>query len=147
MREKKSSEKSRVIIDLSFPKGQGVNNSILKGNFQGKELEYKLSTINTLIDEIKRQGQGAYIWKADLSRAYRQLRLDIYLCPSFRCRISASACQRITSGVAYLRGDGKIHQGLSQPFSSHYQLGHINLPPFTLAKAVEGHDTYYHFPY
>ena len=31
-----------------------------------------------------------------------------------------------------IRGDIKIHQGPSQPFSPYCQLGYINLPPFTL---------------
>ena len=48
-----------------------------------------------------------------------------------------------------IRGDVNIHQSPSQPFSFYYQLGHINLPPFTLAQAVEaqqtGHVFYYQF--
>ena len=44
-----------------------------------------------------------------------------------------------------LRGDVKIHQGPSQPFSHYCQLGYIILPPFTLTQDVEGCDTYYQF--
>ena len=41
-REKKGTNRRWVIIDLSYPKGNGVNDGIVEGNFQGKETAYRL---------------------------------------------------------------------------------------------------------
>lgn len=58
------------------------------------------------------------MWKADLARAYRQMRIDpidmpllglrvgqhYYLdcCPAFGCKTSSAACQRLSNAVAYI---------------------------------------------
>lgn len=57
--------------------------------------------------EIARAGRGAMLWKCDLERAYRQLRIDplaypllgiqhrggfyVDICPSFGCRVSGAS--------------------------------------------------------
>ena len=51
----------------------------------------------------------------------------------------------IVHAPVVVRGDVKIHQGPSQPFSHYCQLGYIILPPFTLTQDVEGCDTNYQF--
>ena len=97
-----------------------MNAGIPKNFYQGKESEYTLPSIDDLINQVKIHGKGAYIWKADLARAYRQLRLDpldvplfgikhrgqyyLDVCPSFGARCSGSACQRTTSAVVWLMG-------------------------------------------
>ena len=74
--EKKDSVKRRVIIDLSFPEGESVNDGIAKNFFQGKELNFNLPTIQDLAHLIVARSQGAFIWRTDLKQAYRQLRND-----------------------------------------------------------------------
>ena len=116
--EKKDSDSRRVIIDLSFPEGEGVNSGVPKNFFQGSSRQYSLPTINDLATLVTLAGQGSYIWKADLERAYRQLRSDpldyplmgitfaglFYtdICPSFGCRGSSMAQQRVSEAVCYL---------------------------------------------
>ena len=65
-----------------------------------------------------REGRGCHMWKSDLSRAYRQLRVDpldypllaikngdsifVVICPSFGCRASGSAQQRVSNAVVHV---------------------------------------------
>lgn len=117
-RPKKGSSDRRVIVDLSFPTGGDVNSAIDIDQFFGRSIRFTLPSISDLITRLQLLGPGAYIWKADLSRAYRQLRLDpvdvplmaiqfkgeffLDLCPPFGCRSSAAACQRTSAAVVYL---------------------------------------------
>lgn len=117
-RPKKDSDTRRIIIDLSFPAGQAVNNGIDITSIFGQDSTYVLPSINDLTSKIVQYGQGCWMWKADLSRAYRQLRVDpldcpllglkvdgryyIDRCPSFGCRSSSAACQRTSNALTYI---------------------------------------------
>ena len=115
---KKDSDTRRVIIDLSFPVGHSVNDGVLKNHFQGVPLTYTLPTIADLASRVAASGPGTYLWKSDLARAYRQLRSDPLdyplmgiahkgkyyadLCPSFGCRGSSAAQQRVSTALCHL---------------------------------------------
>ena len=115
---KKDSNKRRVIIDLSSPKGASVNDGVAKNFFQGRPFTYTLPSASDLAAHLIRNPVPSYLWKADLERAYRQLRSDpldyplmgishkgsIYLdvCPSFGCRGSSAAQQRVSRAVCFL---------------------------------------------
>lgn len=117
-RPKKDSQKRRVIVDMSFPEGSAVNDGINISSIYGRDTTYTLPSITTLTTKLQTKGGPAWMWKADLSRAYRQLRIDpietpllglsidnrVYLdlCPSFGCRSSSGACQRVSAAVTYL---------------------------------------------
>ena len=60
---KKDSNKRRIILDLSFPIGEGVNDGVLKKHFQGSPFTYKLPTVTDLADRLAEIGPGALIWK------------------------------------------------------------------------------------
>ena len=97
-RDKPDGSGKRVIIDLSFPEDSSVNSGIYKDATPA----YKLPTPLDLAEHMLQAGRGAYLWKSDLSRAYRQLRIDpldypllgikhngsyfVDICPSFGCR-------------------------------------------------------------
>ena len=71
-----------------------------------------------LVGKVAAAGEGAYMWKCDLARAYRQMRLDplayplmgikhrsqtyIDICPAFGCRISGCSQQRISNALCHL---------------------------------------------
>ena len=113
-RDKLDGSGKRVIIDLSFPVGASVNDGI----FKPKETQYSLPTPLDLADLMLREGRGCHMWKSDLSRAYRQLRVDpldypllaikhnglifVDICPSFGCRASGSAQQRVSNAVVHM---------------------------------------------
>lgn len=117
-RPKKDSADRRIIIDLSFPIGQAVNNGIDITSIFGKDSTYVLPSITDLTSQVTQHGVGTWMWKGDLSRAYRQLRVDpldcpllgmqvdgkyyLDLCPSFGCRSSSAACQRTSNAFAYI---------------------------------------------
>ena len=115
---KKDSASRHVIIDLSFPIGFGVNSGVPRNCFQGEDRYYSLPTINDLAQLVIARGPGCNLWKADLERAYRQLRcnpLDYPLmgvrhrsayftdiCLSFGCRGSGAAQQRVSDAVCHV---------------------------------------------
>lgn len=117
-RPKKDSLQRRIIIDLTFPENEGVNSGINIHAVLGRDISYTLPNIWDLTASLKALGYNAWIWKADLQRAYRQLRIDpldspflglqlkkdvfVDLCPSFGCRSSSAACQRTSNAVNFL---------------------------------------------
>ena len=108
----------RVIVDLSYPLGASVNSGIDRNNFQGEYRSYSLPTPLDLAKLIIESGPGCFLWKSDLERAYRQLRVDpldypllgiqykgqtyIDICPSFGCRCSGAAQQRVSNALSYI---------------------------------------------
>lgn len=117
-RPKKGTDNRRIIVDLSYPEGAAVNSGIEILQYLGCDISYSLPTVVDLITKLQQEGRGAFIWKADLARAYRQLRADpvdapllgikhrnkIYVdrCPPFGCRSSSAACQRVANAIVYL---------------------------------------------
>lgn len=115
---KRDSTERRIILDLSFPVGHGVNEGISTNDHLGSDITYSLPNINDLTHIIKTNGKGALLSKADLTRAYRELRADpldapllgmkvdgqIYIdrCPPFGCRSSAAFCQRVANALLYM---------------------------------------------
>lgn len=117
-RPKKNSQDRRVIVDLSFPPGLDVNSGIDITNLLGHDVSYTLPSISDLVAKLQLEGKGSFIWKADLSRAYRQFRIDpldaplmgihfngsyyIDRCPAFGCRSSSAVCQRVANALVYI---------------------------------------------
>ena len=83
-RPKKNSESRRVIIGLSFPLVKSINSRIVKGFYQGSPFSFSLPSVSTLTDQMTKLGAGSWFWSADLSQAYRQLRIFLCLLCFFR---------------------------------------------------------------
>ena len=66
----------RVIVDLSWPINNSVNTCIPKGWFDNMEFVLKYPTIDNLVNKIRDIGPQALIFKVDLERAFRNLRMD-----------------------------------------------------------------------
>lgn len=110
-REKKDSPDRQIIVDLSFLQGSVVNDGINNQDHLGRDITYSLPSI---------AGKNAMMWKADLRRAYHQLRADpldtplmgvkvddnVYLdlCPPFGRKSSAAICQRVANAVIFMLG-------------------------------------------
>ena len=75
-REKPNAPHRRVIIDLSFPQGKSVNTGIQKDTYLNTPFILKLPTIDTITNQIKSLGRGCMLYKIDLSRAFRHVKLD-----------------------------------------------------------------------
>ena len=115
-RPKRASTDLRVILDLSFPKGDSVNSGIPRGSLDGSSFKLRLPSPLDLASLILKKGPGCKLYKIDLSRAYRQLRGDpldwplmgvtwegehfVDLAVPFGLRHGASACQRVSEAAA-----------------------------------------------
>ena len=108
----------RVIVDLSHPPGKGVNAGIPRKEYLGRPQTYTLPSIQNVAERIRDLGEGCFMWSADISRAYRQIRSDPLSAPlfgitlgsdfyidtalPFGCRTSGAACVRVTNAFAWI---------------------------------------------
>ena len=75
-REKPNSDNRRVIVDLSWPLGQSVNAGIDKTSYLGTDFLLTLPTIDHITDQLKALGKGCHLYKIDISRAFRHIKVD-----------------------------------------------------------------------
>ena len=75
-RPKKDSEERRLILDLSFPIGNSVNDGILKDNYLGFAVKLTFPKVDDFAFRIFSLGQRCMMFKIDLSRYFRQLPLN-----------------------------------------------------------------------
>ena len=75
---KKDSKDRRLILDLSFPQGNSINDGIPKDEYLGDFTKMTLPSVDQLAEKEASIGKGARVSKFDLTRAYRQ----IFSCPS-----------------------------------------------------------------
>ena len=118
-RPKRDSIFRRVIIDLSWPKGWSVNDGISRTDYIDGPMTISLPTPDDM-ERVVRAGRGSYLYKTDLSRGNRQLRVDpldwpllsfrheslcfMDICPPFGLRPSAMAMQRVSQAMVHLHG-------------------------------------------
>ena len=76
-RPKRDSDDRRIILDLSFPIGNLVNDGIMKDNYLGFPAKLTFSKVDDFALRIYMLGQGCMMFKIDLSRYFRQLPLDL----------------------------------------------------------------------
>ena len=114
----KSDGGTRVIVDLSWPLGAGVNQFVPDDVFDFMEFQLKYPTIDHIVHKISEVGPDALLYKVDLQRAFRNLRIDpldykvlglmwrnqtfIDVSLAFGFKQGASACQLTTDAVTYL---------------------------------------------
>ena len=117
-RPKKGSDERRVILDLSFPIGDAVNDGIPKDIYMGFMATLRFPKTDDLATRIFYLGKGCYIFKIDLSRYFRQIPLDprdysligyvidgdIYFDKviPMGMRSAPYIAQRITNAIAYI---------------------------------------------
>ena len=75
-REKQGSAKQRTIIHLSWPKGFAVNTAIHKFRYLNTYLTLQYPSIDHIVEKVKNLGPGSLLYKVDISRAFRHLRID-----------------------------------------------------------------------
>ena len=116
--EKRDSEERRVIVDLSWPSGDSVNDGIPSDSYLGAPLSLRYPTIDDIVDAVVTLGRGCYLYKRDLRKAYRQFPVDPKDYPflgytwnkqfyfdtvlTMGLRSAAMACQRSTAAVAWV---------------------------------------------
>ena len=75
-REKANASHRRVIIDLSWPKDASVNLGVDKNSYLATDFLLNLPTVDHITSELKNIGRGAHLFKVDVSRAFRHVKLD-----------------------------------------------------------------------
>ena len=75
-RSKPNSDRCCVIVDLSWPQGASVNAGIDKASYLDSAFELTFPTVDDITCELKRLGRGAHIYKVDVSRAFRHVKVD-----------------------------------------------------------------------
>ena len=75
-RAKQNSEKRRTIIDLSWPKGHAVNTGVHKNKYLGTYFKPQYPSIDNITMALNNLGPGAMLYKIDISRAFRHIRID-----------------------------------------------------------------------
>ena len=65
-----------VIVDLSWPLGLSVNGGIDKNSYSGTDFSLHLPTIDHITEQLKALGKGCYLYKMDISRAFRHIKVD-----------------------------------------------------------------------
>ena len=74
--EKSESDKKRVIIDLSWPQGCSVNSGIDKNSYLGTDFALMFPSVDHITAELTHLGTAAHLYKIDVSRAFRHVKLD-----------------------------------------------------------------------
>ena len=75
-REKANASHRRVIIDLSWPKDASVNLGVDKNSYLATDFLLNLPTVDHITSELKNIGRGAHLFKVDVSRAFRHVKID-----------------------------------------------------------------------
>ena len=76
VRDKQDSCSKRTIMDLSWPKGASVNTAVLKDVYLGTQYFLNYPSIDSITDALVKLGPAALIYKIDISRAFRQIKID-----------------------------------------------------------------------
>ena len=71
----KDTDKRRVILNLSYPHGASVNDCISKSHFDGRCFTLKFPMIDDIVQDIL-DTDDPVIFKVDVARAFRNLRVD-----------------------------------------------------------------------
>ena len=75
-REKANASHRRVIIDLSWPKDASVNLGVDKNSYLATDFLLNLPTVDHITSELKTIGRGAHLFKVDVSRVFRHIKID-----------------------------------------------------------------------
>ena len=116
-REKPGASHRRVIVDLSFPHGYSVNNGVQADKYLDTPFLLTLPTIDNITNQVKKLGKGCHLYKIDLSRAFRHVKLDpndynllglklnnVYInsCLPFGFRHDLALFQRLSDAVRFI---------------------------------------------
>ena len=75
-RPKVGSTNRRVIMDLSWPHGKSVNDNVCSNSYMETMFQLKFPTVYDIVDRVKQLNGKCLLYKVDLQRAFRHLKLD-----------------------------------------------------------------------
>ena len=114
-REKSNFQLRHTIIDLSWPKGEAVNDGVHKDSYLGTQFEMFYSSVDRIVQKL---GSSAKIFKVDINRVFRHIRIDpgdidllglyhkgryyIDLALPFGFRLCSFFFSKLSDGVCYM---------------------------------------------
>ena len=116
-RSKPNSDRRRVIVDLSWLHGASVNAGIDKFSYLSSAFALTFPTVDDITAELKRLGRGALLYKVDVSRAFRHVKVDpgdydllglhwdahyVDSCVPFGTRHGSQIFQRLSDAVRFI---------------------------------------------
>ena len=124
---------------LRFPPKRSVNDGNFKNVYLGEFYKLSFPSIDSLIELIWKKGPSAFLFKINLSRAYRQLPVDHANYPFlgyswrndfyfdivllFGLRSAAMMCQRTTNAINFIFHNMGFDGGYSlHVYSENYEL-------------------------
>ena len=94
--EKPNAPNRRVIIDLSWPKGESVNAGVDKNSYLGTEVSLTFPTVDTITNQLVAIGKSAHIYKVDMNDLY------VDMCLPFGSRHGSQNFQCVSDAVSYM---------------------------------------------
>ena len=76
--ERSNANHRKVIVDLSWPQDASVNLCVDKNLYLNTDFSITFPTVDTITDALSSIGPGAHLYKDDISRAFRLIRIDLY---------------------------------------------------------------------
>jgi len=117
-RPKSGSNDRRIIVDLSWPAGGSLNDCVESNVYMGTPFTLKFPVVDDILDRIKSLRGECLLYKVDLKRAFRQLKIDprdtlftglhfdskyfIDLSVPFGYKHGSALCQRVTDAIRYI---------------------------------------------
>ena len=118
MSRPKDTNKRRVILNLSHPYGASLNDAVTRHKFDGRPSTLRFPSIDAIADAIRHDVTDPVLFKIDVARAFRNLRVDpvdatkfgiswqgkFYLDPSvtFGWTHGSAASQMVSDAVTYI---------------------------------------------
>ena len=75
-RQKPDSNVRRTIVDLSLPDSGSVNDGVLRDEYLGLKFMLHYPSVDDIVTKLNELGPGSLMFKIDISRAFRQLKVD-----------------------------------------------------------------------
>ena len=72
----KDIDKSRIILNLSYPQGCSVNDFVDRSKFYGAEFALNLPTVENIAGDIRNTHDDLMMIKVDMAHTFRNLRVD-----------------------------------------------------------------------
>ena len=111
MTRPKDIHKRRVILDLSYPKGASLNDHVDRDRFDQNLFALKLTSIDDIVRDIA-NATDPVLFKVDVARAFRNLRVDPADCIKFG--IKWKDCYYLDGAIAF----GWVHGTAAFQFCS-----------------------------
>ena len=72
----KEGDTRRIIVNMSFPYGSSVNDNISNNEYDGVDFQLRYPTVDDIVKSVQDLGNEVLLSKIDVSRAFRNLRVD-----------------------------------------------------------------------